>query len=568
MNGIFSSPAVRMHSSRSSGCLVGEPWWATRSGLTDSSISPCEAVTSRRRARSSRLEDAEVGVRQQAALERALADPDDVGGEVGVPERGELRGDPGVVVGRLAGEHQQLLDVALDGAVEDLLDLRRLVQVRLVRRERAVLAVAPARPGQRQRQVAREGDPAAHPAPSYAAPVRPAPPRSRCSRARRLRRHHRRGPPERDGDAAARLHAQRRARGDLRRLRARLRRRRGRQARDPQAERLDRRAEAAAGRPRRHGDPRHPRSRDRAREGPRPRRRDGARPAPARRGARPAGHPHARRTSRASAPASPGCRRTGRPALGRRGRGRRPGPRARDDDRLRGGQGAARPPRRGGDRVLERRGRRRCASSGPASASSASTTTARPPTRSSSSPSRARRSRTSRRSCARRSARSSAATRRPRTTRRARSRRCSSASRASTAPRSRPSSTPSPRRSPPGAAEFGAAAAGAAARVGRVGRALRDPEGADRRDARLRHDARQAPAGSLTPLDRRRAGPSSWMYWAMSAAVRRSSDGRTMTGRGCDVFHPGSFGLYDDRRTVAKYDARRRHGNCAGVGNG
>ena len=52
VNGIFSSPAARIVASRSSGCLVGEPWWATRSGLTDSSIRPCEAVTSRRRARS------------------------------------------------------------------------------------------------------------------------------------------------------------------------------------------------------------------------------------------------------------------------------------------------------------------------------------------------------------------------------------------------------------------------------------------------------------------------------------------------------------------------------------
>ena len=38
-------------------------------------------------------EDAEVRVRQQAALERALADPDDVGGEVRVAELGELRRD-------------------------------------------------------------------------------------------------------------------------------------------------------------------------------------------------------------------------------------------------------------------------------------------------------------------------------------------------------------------------------------------------------------------------------------------------------------------------------------------
>ena len=55
VNGIRSSPAARIVASRRSGCLVGEPWWATRSGLTDSSISPWEAVTSRSRASSSRL---------------------------------------------------------------------------------------------------------------------------------------------------------------------------------------------------------------------------------------------------------------------------------------------------------------------------------------------------------------------------------------------------------------------------------------------------------------------------------------------------------------------------------
>ena len=52
MNGIFSSPAARIVSSRTAGCLVGDPWWAIRSGLVDSSINPCEAVTSRKRARS------------------------------------------------------------------------------------------------------------------------------------------------------------------------------------------------------------------------------------------------------------------------------------------------------------------------------------------------------------------------------------------------------------------------------------------------------------------------------------------------------------------------------------
>src|SRR4051794_9165036 len=111
-------------------------------------------------------------MRQQPALERPLADPGHVGGEVGVPELGQLRGDAGVMVGRLAGQDQQLLDVAARRAVEDPLDLIGLVQVRLVRRERAVLAVTAARPGERQREVARESDPSAHPAPSYAARVR------------------------------------------------------------------------------------------------------------------------------------------------------------------------------------------------------------------------------------------------------------------------------------------------------------------------------------------------------------------------------------------------------------
>ena len=54
VNGILSSPAARIVSSRTSGCLVGEPRCTSSDGFTDSSISPCEAVTSRSRARSSR----------------------------------------------------------------------------------------------------------------------------------------------------------------------------------------------------------------------------------------------------------------------------------------------------------------------------------------------------------------------------------------------------------------------------------------------------------------------------------------------------------------------------------
>src|ERR1035437_7403776 len=65
--------------------------------------------------------------------------------------------------GQRAGQHQQLLDaVALDRPVEDLLDLIRRVQMCLVGRERAVLAVAATRPRERQREVSAERDAAAH----------------------------------------------------------------------------------------------------------------------------------------------------------------------------------------------------------------------------------------------------------------------------------------------------------------------------------------------------------------------------------------------------------------------
>ena len=65
VNGIRSSPAASIVSSRRAGCLVGEPAWTVSISRseTDSSIRPWEAVTSRSRARSSRREHAEVGVR-------------------------------------------------------------------------------------------------------------------------------------------------------------------------------------------------------------------------------------------------------------------------------------------------------------------------------------------------------------------------------------------------------------------------------------------------------------------------------------------------------------------------
>jgi hypothetical protein len=90
------------------------------------------------------VEYPEVGVRQDPALERALARPGHVRGEVLVAVIAQARGHGDVVFGLLAGEDEQLLDVAARGAVEDLLDLVWRMQVRLVGREGAVLAVAPA----------------------------------------------------------------------------------------------------------------------------------------------------------------------------------------------------------------------------------------------------------------------------------------------------------------------------------------------------------------------------------------------------------------------------------------
>ena len=187
---------------------------------------------------------AEVGVREQAALERLLAGPRDVAREVLEAELEQALADAGMVVGRLAGEHQQLLGAVAARAVEDPLDLVGLVQVRLVRRERAVLAVAAARPRQRQRQISREGDAAGHPSPPYRGAHR-SHARPPGASHRRLRRRRGRRSPERGRHAAARLHAQRGALRHLPRDRARLRRGGGRPARGPAPRRVDRRAQAA-----------------------------------------------------------------------------------------------------------------------------------------------------------------------------------------------------------------------------------------------------------------------------------------------------------------------------------
>ena len=99
-------------------------------------------------------ERTEVGVRQHAPLQRTLTGPRDVGGEVGVTVLRQPRRHLGVDLGPFAGEHEQLLRAAAGGVVEDPLDLRGRVEVRPVRRERAVLAVALTGPRQREREIA------------------------------------------------------------------------------------------------------------------------------------------------------------------------------------------------------------------------------------------------------------------------------------------------------------------------------------------------------------------------------------------------------------------------------
>ena len=158
--GIRSSPASRIVSSRFAGCLVGEPWWTTRSGLIDSSIRPWEAVTSRRRVRSSRERTPRFVCGSRPRSRPLLAGPDDVRGEVLVTPLPKALGHLGIDLRALTGEHQELLRVAAHRLVQAALHLIRIVDVRPVRREGAVLAVALARPRERERVVAREGHPA------------------------------------------------------------------------------------------------------------------------------------------------------------------------------------------------------------------------------------------------------------------------------------------------------------------------------------------------------------------------------------------------------------------------
>ena len=316
------------------------------------------------------VEHAEVRVRQQPALERALAGPHDVGDEVLVAELGQPRAHAGVDLGALAGQHEQLLDVAPRGAVEQREHLVGRVQVRPVRRERAVLAVqrqvrdsesVRLREKVTRRRTHRSLGARLAARPILAADAPPPAPGSLLLAALALAGC---GADDsgRAPNAARTLlldfqpnaRAHRHLHGD----RARLRRRARRHAARARAGDATRRRQAARRGRRRVRDPRHPRPRARARARARPRRRDGARADAA--GGGPRAPRSARRaTSRAGASRSAAGPAT-TPCCARScaARAATPAGVRTTHDRLHRRAQPARRARRGRDRLLERRGRR------------------------------------------------------------------------------------------------------------------------------------------------------------------------------------------------------------------
>ncbi len=160
VNGIRSSPAASIVASRRAGCLVGR----ARVHRVHQALGHRLQHQTHRRVHLAQprevvaVEHAEVRVRQQPPLERALARPDHIGGEVIVAVSGKPARDLVVHLRTLAREDQQLLASPAGGVVEHPLDLVGRVQVRPVCRKRAVLAVALTGARQRERVVAREGD--------------------------------------------------------------------------------------------------------------------------------------------------------------------------------------------------------------------------------------------------------------------------------------------------------------------------------------------------------------------------------------------------------------------------
>ena len=176
-----------------------------------------------------RSEHAEVGVGQQAALERPLAYPDDIGGEVGEARAQRSRSaTPGLTSGRSPVSTSSSLTRWREAARSRISQhLLGRVQMRPVGGECAVLAVAAARPRQRQREVPAERDRRRiriilRRPDRTLTPPRDAPPpldRTCCCFAvlvGRVRHRRRRARPQgQRRDAGARLHPERDPRRDL-----------------------------------------------------------------------------------------------------------------------------------------------------------------------------------------------------------------------------------------------------------------------------------------------------------------------------------------------------------------
>src|SRR3954470_555440 len=360
VNGIFSSPAVRIGSRRSAGSLVREPWWATRSARVDSSMRPCEAVTPRSRVRSARpsarsfvcgssprsrarsqdqityaTKSSNPSARRRSPTPGTLSGTSPVRTSSSLtPRRAALSTSRSTSSGSCrCGRwvaNAQYLQCDTHERESESVTLREKVTRRRIRGSLCTRVRPPAAARDRRcrsRRSALRCWRGRGPPPRPRRPAR----RARPHRGRMRRRRGRR--PGREPDARARRPAERRRRRPLPRPPARLRRRRGPRRARPQAGLPGRRGPPAARRPRPTRAARHPRPRACPRRRPRPRRRDGTRPAPARRGPRRAGRAPPARPRR---PPGRDARRARRPRDPRHDRPPR---------RRRPRHGAARPPR-------------------------------------------------------------------------------------------------------------------------------------------------------------------------------------------------------------------------------
>ncbi len=168
VNGIASSPASRIVSRRAAGRLSGEPKCGpprseSRSAAV-SSMSPCDAVTSRSAASSSRVSTPGLACGSRpVSSSTSAAHAHEVLDRRLATERGQLLAGDAVAALRLVAEREQRLRAAGGGAgagdVEHLVgrQVRALAAARRTR-ERAVVTDVPAQLRQRDEDLRRVGD--------------------------------------------------------------------------------------------------------------------------------------------------------------------------------------------------------------------------------------------------------------------------------------------------------------------------------------------------------------------------------------------------------------------------